>query len=79
MAVFRGLAELAEGLPCERSVECAQGLACVERVCSGDLTGIAGMVPEEAGVDAATVEDTSVPMDTSMPADAEPVDPDAMP
>lgn len=45
---------LAAGEPCFRTVECADGLACVAGYCSADLTDIVNggvvPVPPEAGV-----------------------------
>lgn len=43
----------AEGAPCVRLAQCAPGLACVERMCTADLSslGEAGVVPVlDAGV-----------------------------
>ena len=61
------------------------GLACVENLCTGDITGIGGTVPNlDAGADATVPMDATAPMDAavepdaSMPDDAA-VDPDAMP
>jgi hypothetical protein len=75
--------KLASGEACQRSIECGDGLACVENLCTGDIEGIGGMVPnQDAGADATVPMDAAVPMDavvvmdTSMPMDAA-VEPDA--
>jgi hypothetical protein len=65
-----------KGEQCYLATDCAPGLVCVPqgdegaRICSDDLSGVAGRPPPEAGVDAG--EGGDAPADGPPPVDAPP-------